>query len=87
MRPPTIHIPGEPSSEQPPEELLKVVDTFSHPMVHHSALTCDAEGNWALLLAVPGSTSVPVKELEEAYPGIRIVYEAQPEQPLQPFDE
>ena len=85
MHPPIIHIPGPPKTEDPPEELVQLSDTFVHPLVHHTALTCDAAGNWALLLAVPKTLDVPLREVEAQYPGIRFVYEAQPDEPLQPF--
>ncbi len=85
MLPPTLHIPGEPKSADPPAELLTLCDTLTHPLVRRTGITCDAKGNWALLASVPKTTNVPIPVLEAMCGGFPVVYEAEPDEPLRPF--
>ena len=86
MLPPTLHIPGEPKSADPPAELLTLCDTLTHPLVRRTGITCDAKGNWALLASVPKTTNVPIPVLEAMCGGFPVVYEAEPDEPLRPYD-
>jgi hypothetical protein len=85
MHPPKLHIPGEPKSADPPVELLTLCDSLTHPLLRRTGITCDSQGNWALLASVPKTTNVPIPALEALCGGFPVVYEAEPDEPLQPY--
>jgi hypothetical protein len=81
MRPARIHRPGTPSDPEPPDQLLKVSERVTDPLVIQCGVTTTAEGKWALYVTVPASASVPIADVERQAAGFPVVYEAEPEAP------
>lgn len=85
MFPKQQHIPGEPDTPEPPEELIQLYEKIEHPYVHRKGISCTHDGKWALYVTVPKNIYVPIDDLELQCEGFPIVYEAEPEEPLQPL--
>jgi hypothetical protein len=85
MRPPLQHVPGNPTTPEPPQELLQVADRITHPLVRRTGISTTADGRWALYVTVPKTTEVPLLDLEEKAKPFPVVYEAEPDEPLRPF--
>jgi hypothetical protein len=78
------HLPGEPCTDEPPDELVKLADTIQHPLVKRTGITCTEKGEWALYVTVPKKQQVPLADLEAKCKGFPVVYEAEPDKPLRP---
>ena len=85
MLPTRQHIPGEPKSTDIPQELEALADSLVHPLVVQTGITCDSDGNWALFVTVPKTTSIPIPDLEAMCAGFPIVYEAESDEPRIPY--
>jgi hypothetical protein len=84
-KPPKIHIPGIPRIPEPPDALVALASDVEHPLIRRSGITCTSDGHWALFVSVPKSTNVPVKAIEKLCAPFPVVYEMEPDEPLQPF--
>lgn len=76
-----VHIPGLPLSPEPPEGLLSLADSLTHPCVTRVGLTTTAEGEWALMVRVRRGTAIPLPDLEQQCSPYPIVYQAEPDDP------
>lgn len=79
------HIPGEPTTPEPPEALVKLSERIEHPLVRRKGITCTTDGRWALYVTVTKMTQVPIVDLESECEGFPVVYEAEPDEPLRPL--
>lgn len=85
MRPKKHHMPGEPSTPDPPDALIELSEKIQHPLVKRTGITCTTDGRWALYVTVPKNTDVPLPDLESRTGGFPVVYEAEPDEPLRPL--
>jgi hypothetical protein len=82
MKPVRIHQPGPPATEEPPERLVAIADTITHPLVGQCGITTTKDGRWALYVSVPADASVPIESVEHAAGGFPVVYEAALPEPV-----
>ena len=81
MKPVRIHRPGEPTTPDPPDQLLAAANAVTNALVAQSGVTTTADGRWALYVTVPADTSVPIADVEAQAGGFPVVYEAEPAEP------
>lgn len=79
------HTPGEPVSPDPPAALIELSETIEHPLVRKTGITTTEDGRWALYVAVPKTTEVPLPDLEARTGGFPVVYDDEPDEPLRPL--
>lgn len=75
------HIPGRPSTPEPPPALAEVARTFSDPALAKVGLTTTRDGRWALLAGVRAGTPTPIAVVERAARGFPVVYVEVPSLP------
>lgn len=85
MRPPKVHRPGPAPEGEPPEALMKLVDTLKHPAVRSVGVSTTVDGRWALYVVVPASTEVPLVDLEAGCGSFPVVYAAAPDKPARAY--
>lgn len=83
MKPKTQHIPGIPNTSEPPKALIQLSKHIEHPLVRRCGISCTTDGQWALYVTVPKIATVPIATLESLCCGFPVVYEAEPDEPLQ----
>lgn len=71
---PKQHIPGRPSSPQPPQ-LAAIADAISHPAVMRSGITTTTTGEWALLVVVKDGTSYPIPAIQALCGNFPVIYQ------------
>lgn len=76
-----MHIPGTPSSPNPPDELIRLADSVAHPSVTRVGLTTTEQGDWALMVRVPPGTSLPLQDLEAECHPFPVIYQHEPDEP------
>jgi hypothetical protein len=86
MRPKAIHQPGKPRTDDPPAALVTLSERITHPLVRRTGVTVTSDGRWALYVTVPKTTDVPLPDLEARTGGFPVVYEAEPDEPLRPYE-
>ncbi len=73
------HVPGPPVSPEPPDGLVELTRSMSHPDVKRVGLTTTADGRWALMVRVRQGTSTPVEGVEELCGEYPVIYVEEPE--------
>ena len=74
------HIPGPPESPEPPNRLVEIAASLSHPAVTRVGLTTTTDGRWALMVRVQPGTSIPCKDIEAVCNDYPIVYQEEPKE-------
>mgnify|MGYP001765867558 CR=1 FL=1 len=83
---PGVHRPGPAPDTEPPPALLALADALHDPAVVSVGITTTHDGRWALYVTVPGSTEVPLAEVERARGGFPVVYAAAPDEPARAYE-
>lgn len=78
----TTHIPGLPKSPKPPQTLVEISKSITHPDVAGVGLTTTDDGRWALMVRVRPSTQIPIREVEEMCGNYPVIYQDEPEPPV-----
>jgi aminoglycoside phosphotransferase (APT) family kinase protein len=74
----SIHIPGLPITPEPPEGLVEIANSMSHPDVTRVGLTATSDGRWALMVRVRPETPTPVEGVEEICREYPVIYQEEP---------
>ncbi len=72
------HVPGRPTSADPPQRLVEIASAVVHPDVTRTGLTTTKAGEWALFVRLRRGARTPVPEIAALAAGYPIVYEDEP---------
>jgi len=72
------HVPGRPTSPEPPERLVKIASALVHPDVTRAGVTTTSKGEWALFVRLRPGTRTPVPEIAALAADYPVVYEDEP---------
>jgi hypothetical protein len=82
MKAPRHHAPGPPECDEPPAELLKLLDCLRDPHVVQAGVTTTRDGRWALHVTVARTADVPLARVEALAHGFPVVYQASAGMPV-----
>jgi hypothetical protein len=75
------HVPKSPETPTPPEQLVTLSKTLTHPAVLRVGLTTTRDGRWALMAGVRQGTPTPIPAVESASKHFPVVYVDVPAEP------